>query len=92
VQPALGRARLLPARRCPGVAMVSYGLDKPAAQPVWQPFLDWIAASPQDYRLTGKPVIADLPARNWRDAEFRKKNFDGQAWRKIPAISPAATP
>jgi FAD/FMN-containing dehydrogenase len=55
------------------VAMVSYGLDKPAALAVWQPFLDWIAASPQDYRLTGKPIIADMPARNWWGAEFRKK-------------------
>jgi hypothetical protein len=55
------------------VTMVSYGLDKAAQQAVWQPFLDWIAASPQDYRLTGKPVIADMPARNWWDAEFRNK-------------------
>ena len=28
------------------VAMVSYGLDKAAAQSAWQPFLDWIAATP----------------------------------------------
>jgi hypothetical protein len=54
--------------------MVSYGLDKAAAQAVWQPFLDWIAAAPQDFRLTRKPTIADLPARNWWDAEFRKKH------------------
>ena len=55
------------------VAMVSHGLDKAAAQAAWQPFLDWIAASPQDYRLSRKPVIADMPARNWWDAEFHKK-------------------
>ena len=55
------------------VGMVSHGLDKAAAQAVWQPFFDWIAAAPQDYRLTGKPTIADMPARNWWDAEFRKK-------------------
>jgi hypothetical protein len=55
------------------VAMVSYGLDKAAGQAVWQPFLDWIDASPQDYRLTGKPIIADIPARNHWDAEFCKK-------------------
>jgi FAD/FMN-containing dehydrogenase len=56
-----------------GIEMVSYGLDKAAAQAVWQPFLDWIADAPQDYRLTGKPIIADTAARNWWDAEFRKK-------------------
>jgi len=55
------------------VAMVSYGLDKDAGQAAWQPFLDWITASPQDYRLTGKPVIADMPARKWWDAAFRKE-------------------
>jgi FAD/FMN-containing dehydrogenase len=55
------------------VGMVSYGLDKAAAQAVWQPFLDWIAAAPQDYRLAAKPTIADMPARKWWDAEFRKK-------------------
>jgi len=55
------------------IEMVSCGLDKPAAQAMWQPFLDWIAASPQDYRLTGKPLIADMPARKWWDAAFRKE-------------------
>jgi FAD/FMN-containing dehydrogenase len=55
------------------VAMVSYGLDKGVEQAVWQPFLDWIATSPQDYRLTGKPIIADMPARNHWDAEYRRK-------------------
>ena len=55
------------------IEMLSRGLDKAAAQAVWQPFLDWVGAVPQDYRLTGKPVIADTAARNWWDAEFRKK-------------------
>jgi FAD/FMN-containing dehydrogenase len=55
------------------VAMVSYGLDKGGEQAAWQPFLDGIAASPQDYRLTGKPILADMPARDWWDADFRKK-------------------
>jgi hypothetical protein len=55
------------------VTMVSRGLDEVAAQAVWQPFLDWVAAAPQDYRLTGKPIITDMPAGYWWDAEFRKK-------------------
>jgi hypothetical protein len=55
------------------IEMVSRGLDRAAAQAAWQPFLDWVGAAPQDYRLIGKPVIADGPARNWWDAEFRKK-------------------
>ena len=55
------------------IEMLSRELDKVAAQAVWQPFLDWVGAAPRDYRLTGKPVIADTAARNWWDAEFRKK-------------------
>jgi FAD/FMN-containing dehydrogenase len=53
-------------------SMVSRGLDKAAAETVWQPFLDWIATSPQDYRLSGTPIITAIPARNWWDAEFIK--------------------
>ena len=59
------------------VSMVSRALDKPAAQAVWQPFLDWIATSPQDYRLLGAPVIAVMPARNWWDAAFLKAHVPG---------------
>ena len=55
------------------VGMVSYGLDRAPAEPVWQPFLDGIADAPKDYRLTGKPMIADMATREWWDAEFRKK-------------------
>jgi FAD/FMN-containing dehydrogenase len=54
------------------VSMVSQGLDKAAAEAAWQPFLEWVAASPQDYRLSGRPIITSAPARNWWDAEFLK--------------------
>ena len=53
-------------------SMVSRGLDNAAAQAVWQPFLDWIAASPQDYRISGRPNISAIPARNWWDAAYHK--------------------
>ncbi|MBV8936783.1 MAG: FAD-binding oxidoreductase [Alphaproteobacteria bacterium] len=54
------------------LSMVSRGLDKAAAQAVWQPFLDWIAASPQDYRVSGQPNIFALPARSLWDAAYLK--------------------
>lgn len=56
-----------------GIEMFSCGLDKGGGQPVWQPFLDWVAAAPQDCRLAGKSIIADMRPRNFWDAEFRKK-------------------
>ena len=71
--PHWGGRVLLQRNNTLSVAMVSYGLDKPSAQAVWQTFLDWVAAAPQDYRLQGTPTIAVGPARNWWDAEFRKK-------------------
>jgi FAD/FMN-containing dehydrogenase len=54
------------------VSMVSRGLDEAASQAVWQPFLDWIAASPRDYRIAGRAAIASMPARSWWDAAYHK--------------------
>src|SRR5262252_3926757 len=56
-------------------SMVSRGLDKASAQTVWQPFLNWIAASPQDYRISGQPNIFGIPARNLWDAAYQKANL-----------------
>jgi hypothetical protein len=53
-------------------SMLSHGLDKAGAQAVLQPFFDWIAAAPQDYRLAGAPMITAAPARNFWNAEVRK--------------------
>jgi FAD/FMN-containing dehydrogenase len=57
------------------VRMVSQGLDKPQAENVWQPFLDWVGGSPQDFTLAAAPVIGSMPARNWWDADYRRKNL-----------------
>jgi FAD/FMN-containing dehydrogenase len=54
------------------VSMVSRDLDKAAMQAAWRPFLDWVAASPQDYRLRGARVFDAMPARHWWDADFLK--------------------
>ena len=55
------------------ISMVSQGLDTAQAKQVWQPFLDWLAALPEDFRLTGTPVIGSMPAQHWWDADFRKR-------------------
>jgi FAD/FMN-containing dehydrogenase len=70
-------------------SMVSRGLDKAAAQAVWQPFLDWIAASPQDYRISGQPNIIALPARNLWNAAFHRTHAPaGTISDPRPAASP----
>ncbi|HUK07615.1 MAG TPA: FAD-dependent oxidoreductase [Stellaceae bacterium] len=58
-------------------SLVSRGLDRAAAQAVWQPFFDWVRASPQDYRLSGTPLIIAAPARNFWDAEYLKVHAPG---------------
>jgi FAD/FMN-containing dehydrogenase len=55
------------------IKMVSNGLDQAAAQKIWQPFLEWLAQSPQDFKLASEPIVRALPARHWWDAEFTKK-------------------
>ena len=57
------------------IRMVSQGLDKQQAEKVWQPFLEWVRGSPQDFTLTEAPIIGGIPARNWWDADYRRKNL-----------------
>ena len=35
------------------IQMSSQGLDTAQAKQIWQPFLDWVTASPQDYSIEG---------------------------------------
>jgi FAD/FMN-containing dehydrogenase len=55
------------------ISMVSQGLDTAQSKEVWRPLLDWIAASPEDFRLSGAPVIGSMPAQHWWDADFRRR-------------------
>jgi FAD/FMN-containing dehydrogenase len=54
------------------IAMVFQGLDQQEALAVWRPFLDWLAAAPQDFRLEAAPWITALPARRFWDPAFLK--------------------
>ncbi len=58
------------------IRMVSQGLDGAEAKEVWRPFLTWVAASPQDFSLSGAVQIGAAPARGWWDAEGRSKLGD----------------
>jgi FAD/FMN-containing dehydrogenase len=53
------------------VNMVLQGIDQRAAEAVWKPFFDWVAARPADYQM-GKPQVLALPARLfWNPAALR---------------------
>jgi FAD/FMN-containing dehydrogenase len=45
--------------------MVCQGLDTQQARAVWQPFFDWVRASPADFKITDELGAGALAARNW---------------------------
>lgn len=57
------------------VTMVFQGMDREEAANTWQPFFDWVSASPQDFTMASPPFIAAGPARSWWDADFIKRTM-----------------
>ncbi len=45
------------------ISMVLQGLDQQQAQAVWNPFFDWVTASPQDFAIVSPPKIYAAPFR-----------------------------
>ena len=56
------------------IMMVSHGLTTEQTRKLWQPFLDWVAASPGDYTLAAPPIIGSMPARAWWDPAWREQH------------------
>ncbi len=56
------------------IEMVFQGLDQATAQATWKPFLDWIAAAPNDYAWTRPLAMVAAPAHFFWDAAFLKQN------------------
>jgi len=65
------------------ISMSSYGLDTGEAKKVWQPFLDWVAHSPQTYSIKGHLVIGSIPARHWWDVRWWQEH-----WPELPFPNP----
>ncbi len=61
------------------ISMVSHGLDTGEAKKVWQPFLDWVARSPQAYSIEGHLTIGSVPARHFWDVQWWKGH-----WPEVP--------
>ena len=70
------------------ISMVSQGLDKEQIAKVWEPFSDWIKASPQDFAFTAPFRYGAYPARGWWDLkdnpflvhDSREGAVAGHAW------------
>ena len=56
------------------ISMVFQGLDRQQAANLWRAFFDWVSASPQDFSFE-PPAIIDIPARQFWNAEYIKKNY-----------------
>ncbi|MEO8742868.1 MAG: FAD-binding protein [Lysobacteraceae bacterium] len=47
------------------ISMACQGLDKAQAKAVWQPFFDWVNASPQDFTIVEEARTGVRKAQNW---------------------------
>jgi FAD/FMN-containing dehydrogenase len=56
--------------------MVFQGLPQKEAERTWAPFLDWVRADSL-YSFVSEPQIVSLPARNFWDADYLKRNAPG---------------
>ena len=69
------------------INMVSQGLDTGQAKKVWQPFLDWVARSPQAYSIEGRLVIGSLPAQRMWDVQWWKEHWPELAFPSRNALT-----
>jgi hypothetical protein len=53
--------------------MAFQGLDQSQAEAAWQPFLDFLGASPRDFVLVEAPTFNAIPARHYWDPEYRRR-------------------
>lgn len=55
------------------VAMVFQGLSRGEANAVWQPFLDALAAAPEDFRFESPPLVVTTSARGFWSSSLAKR-------------------
>lgn len=56
------------------IEMVFQGLTQEQAEAVWQPFLDWVTRSPQEFTIPTPPRIVTAPARHFWNPEYLREN------------------
>lgn len=55
------------------ISMVSQGLDTAAAMQIWHPFFAWVSDFPEEYAFTEERSVGSRPARDWWDAQGRRR-------------------
>lgn len=57
------------------ITMVFQGFDQRQAENIWQPFFNWVSRSSPDLTIESLPMIGSVPARNFWNAEYLRKNL-----------------
>ena len=57
------------------IEMLFQSLDEVAARAAWRPLLDFVAAHPDDYRVTRPLLVAVFPARRMWDERFLREHL-----------------
>jgi hypothetical protein len=57
------------------ISMSFQGLTREQAESIWQPFFNWLKASPADYAITSAPRVVAIPARHLWDPDFLRAHF-----------------
>ena len=57
------------------IAMVFQGLSDDEARAAWAPFADWLSENLADIAEVSGLRLVSMPARNWWDLAYRKKNL-----------------
>lgn len=72
------------------IRMLSCGLDQDQPKKIWQPFLDWVAASPLGYVHEERIIIGNIPARHFWDVAWWKRDWpeiafprNGNPWHAL---------
>jgi Berberine and berberine like len=68
------QARAAPDNRLE-IQMNSWSLTTAQAQEIWQPFLDWVAASDDAYSFDGRVVVGSIPARQWWNPQWWNEHW-----------------
>ena len=70
------------------LSMVFQGLTQPEVEKIWAPFFEWVRSRPE-YRFDEGPLIVDIPARHFWDAQYFKDHFPGVQFPDDRPGSPA---
>jgi hypothetical protein len=54
------------------IQMAAQGLERQQIEAIWQPFLSWVKAAPDDFTFSTAPLFRGIPARHRWDPAFLK--------------------